>query len=179
MEDMRIFCPVCNTENIVAGSSLENMRCLNCDNDLQSKVEPAELAQLGKDMIRCPSCKTECATTAAFCNSCGLSLSTFASINKQPVAGMVSIFSAPVGFFIVYAVAKILPKYDFLGFATLLLIWVVLICAGITGLVSGVIALRPTMNSRNNPPLGIIGIVLSVLIIGLALFLKKWINHLA
>lgn len=127
----------------------------------------------------CPSCKALCDETAKFCNSCGLLLSFYQDTQNEPSAGIVSILSSPTGFVIITIIAKILPKYDFLGFATVLLIWIILLSAGATSIVSGLIALRPTMNNIKNHALGIIGILLGVMTIGSALFLGKWINYLA
>lgn len=160
------ICPVCNAENIVTESSLENLRCVNCENDLQIKVEFIELIPLEKGQVRCPSCKAANDDTATFCETCGLWLSNRGSITNKPVAGIVSILSIPVGILVALLVYKVLPKYDFLGFATAILIGLVLSGAVVSGLVSGAIALRPTMNSRTNPILGVVGVILTVLAIG-------------
>lgn len=173
MEEMRLFCPVCNTENIVDECSLENIRCVNCENDLLANAEIAELTPLGKDQVRCPSCKAACEGTATFCDNCGLWLSNSGSITNKPVAGIVSMFSIPVGLLVALIVYKMMPKYDFLGFATIILIGLVLFGAVVSGLVSGAIALRPTMNSSTNPILGIVGVILTVLAIGCIFLFKR------
>jgi len=160
------ICPVCNAENIVTESSLENLLCVNCENDFQAKEKFFELIPLEKGQVRCPSCKAANDDTATFCEICGLWLSNRGSITNKPVAGIVSILSIPVGFLVALLVYKVLPKYDFLGFATAILIGLVLLCAVVSGLVSGAIALRTTMNSRTNPILGVVGVILSVLAIG-------------
>lgn len=163
MEDIRVFCPVCNAENMVTESNLENLRCVNCENDLQAKDEliPLEMGQ-----VRCPSCKAVNEGTATFCVNCGLWLSNRGSITNKPVAGIVSMLSIPVGLLVALVVYQVLPKYDFLGFATLILVGLVLFGAVVSGLVSGVIALRPTMNSYTNPILGVVGVIITVLAIG-------------
>ncbi|NTW89033.1 MAG: hypothetical protein HGB26_07935 [Desulfobulbaceae bacterium] len=166
MEDMRVFCPVCKAENMVTESNLENLRCVNCENDLQAKVEILELIPLEKGQVRCPSCNAANEGTAPFCDNCGSWLSNRGSINNKPVAGIVSMLSIPVGLLVALLVYKVLPKYDFLGFATLIVIGLVIFGAVVFGLVSGVIALRPTMNSSTNPILGVVGVILTVLAIG-------------
>lgn len=131
------------------------------------------------EVTTCPSCKAKCDNTAKFCDSCGLLLSLYQKTSKMPDSGLLSVMSAPVGFVVAIMISIILPKHDFLGFVTILLIWVVLLFAGATSIISGVVALSPTMNSSSNKLLGVTGILLGALTICSALFLKKWINFLA
>ena len=133
---------------------------------LPANVELAELTPLGNDQVRCPSCKSTFENGAKFCANCGYWLSNTQLTPNTPVSGIVSIFSIPVGLFVAIVIYKVLPKYDFIGFATLYLIVLVIFCAVISGLISSVIALiGPTINSKTNQNLGIIGIIQSILAI--------------
>lgn len=96
--------------------------------------------------------------------------------DTKPIAGIVSIMSSPVCWIGVSIVRSVLLKADFLGFATALVVFFIFICTIVSGLIAGIIALRTTMNSALNGPLGFMGLLLTMLNLVFLFSMKSWLH---